>query len=1251
MTKKILVISETFRGGGLESQVAGQARVLASQGVDLVLATGSSADDVPDGIFVATITGVPMGSGVTFLELRETIARLVEFARSEGADAIHAHPFFSTLVGLFVAQQARLPLVLTLHGPLSVSGGLGPLPDLIFRSAALRCASGVLCVSPEVQLLCKAAGSNDTLLLPNGVALPTEDLVQAADDAPWMWAGRIDDAKLVGLLDLIDRAKSLGRTLHVFGDGPAIEALRSRVEVEPAASFVRLCGWRSDLPNVMADYSIVAGMGRVLLEAAARDKPCLLVGYDGVKGLLAEAQLKEAAFWNLSGRGLPTLDDPSLAADLEGLARHPERYRLRPWIAAHRDERALWASYLDYVNTLPALESPLVQALLDAVRLRGLVDAPVWADEELARLAEGLTGCPVIPESAARAQNQAAIASLHQEISHLQDEFAAIRDGLRAERDDVIQAAALFSQRLQVETMRAQEAEEHLEAARTSLAEAASDKERIEAQLEVASQALFEAHQKFQEERDQLEAALRTADDERAKLKDELESAAASATAYQSELSAATAQLSATQAALSSVQAALEASRMQLAAVDQRRNDLEYLVGALQRSTSWTITAPVRTAMTHLSRLISVTKFLYHQTRSSGLLATSRWVYKRVVHKIKVTKRSNNHEHWTAAEDKSVRILHPVTVLMLATLPFDDVGGGQRSAQITRVLLNAGFRVVYLHAFRKYDFEIGAQVDSDINLPRLEHRFLDNTEPGNLLSTLGENAVVIFQAPVDRFRPWLEEARNRSYRTVFEVIDAWDTSLGGDWFREEIYDEFVQKSDVVVGTARKLVDSLVEKGRADALYLPNAVNDSIFDHYRFWPRPSEYDPARPTLLYYGSLYGEWFGWNYIEEAALACPGTDIILIGDIPPGISMPSNVKLIGPRLIDQLPAYLQHCDAALLPFIPGKISDAVSPIKIFEYLAMGKPVIATRLPEIADYPNVSFAEDPGHFARLCQVPPAIRSSVDLFISENTWGQRAAELARLPGVSCISAIILMHNNERIIDRCLTTLKLHASKYLKEIIVVDNCSHDNGPAMVREKHPDVILIRNEKNGCSSGRNIGLSRSSGEFIAFFDSDQWFTSEFGFAEALSILQENHKIGAVGWAAGWFDLKADHLGGPIVDYLPKRGTDNHEYVMRGFRTDVHYIGTGGLFARRDILMRTGGFDERYDPTCFEDTDFAFRIKSLGYELAYRDLSGIRHQPHQTTGAGSGSAEYQALFKRNSETFRNSWYREINLLKPPPV
>lgn len=587
-------------------------------------------------------------------------------------------------------------------------------------------------------------------------------------------------------------------------------------------------------------------------------------------------------------------------------------------------------------------------------------------------------------------------------------------------------------------------------------------------------------------------------------------------------------------------------------------------------------------------------------------------------------------------------------VYIFTGVPYDDIGGGQRAAQLARVLLERGEQVTYVYAYRKW--ESGMEVDSTVSMPGLTHLFARDIDWDELLSGARGEDVAIFELPHPHFLPALRKFRSSGVHVVFELIDAWDSSLGGDWFDDDVYADYIRLSTRVVGTARVLQKELVARAREDAEYLPNAVNERIFDAYLHYDRPADLPSGGRVLLYFGSLYGEWFDWNAIRLAALRCPRDAICLIGDPPSTIGeLPANVVLMGSRRIEQLPAYLAHADVALLPFIPGKISDAVSPIKIFEYIAMQKPVVAMELPEVRGYPNVHVATSPEHFADLCAKTLATHMPVEAFVSQNSWASRADALVPLTPRAVVTAVVLIHNNAPIIERCLSTLLRHGRDFLAEVIVVDNASTDGGADLVARLFPGVTLLRNELNGCSSGRNLAIQRVRSEFIVFLDSDQWLTSRGAFEQALRTLDSNPGVGAVGWAAGWFS-SGETLGGPIVDYLPARGTQSEQYRLHGYRTDIAYLGSGGLFLRTDVARAVGGFDEAYDPTCFEDTDFSLAIRHFGLELAYVDLQGIRHQAHQTTGASEGADAYKALFARNSTHFKRKWAHRADLIFDAP-
>jgi GT2 family glycosyltransferase/glycosyltransferase involved in cell wall biosynthesis len=598
-------------------------------------------------------------------------------------------------------------------------------------------------------------------------------------------------------------------------------------------------------------------------------------------------------------------------------------------------------------------------------------------------------------------------------------------------------------------------------------------------------------------------------------------------------------------------------------------------------------------------------------------------------------------------------------VVIVTGVPMDDVGGGQRAAQLARSALRTGRRVFFFYIYDKIDMSTGNVVPPSVAEENLVHRSLKDCSPQSLFPQLSPNALFVFELPHTDALPYLEQAHLHSLNTVFELIDDWNTSLGHPWYSETVYNTFMQLSNKVVGTALTLVSRLRQEGRIDALYIPNAASEHIFDLYKQYPVPHDLPRSRKfQALYFGSLYGEWFGWEYITTSALRNTDTDFVIIGDPPRALpALPSNVHLLGPRPIDCLPAYLQHCDYALLPFIPGTISDSVSPIKIFEYLFLGKPVVATALPEIMLYPGVAIANSVDHFADLCSnaTSSAIsKQDTDKFVSLNSWNERLDRLTHWSRQRAfdgsVSVVILVHNNISVIGRCLRSLMHHCSLYLKEVIIVDNQSSDDVVDFVHTTFPNVIVLSNTSNGCSSGRNLGATAASGQYLAFFDSDQWFTSRSGFEEALTILATTKSVGLVGWAAGWFDLNRSDRCGPIADYLPNRGMNLHAKRC-GYRTDIGYLGTGGAFLERAVFNSTDHFDELLDPTCFEDTDFSFQIRKLGLQLAFRDLTGIRHEPHQTTKANSNTDAYAKIFAVNNQYFINKWKHHPRFFRELPA
>ncbi len=264
-----------------------------------------------------------------------------------------------------------------------------------------------------------------------------------------------------------------------------------------------------------------------------------------------------------------------------------------------------------------------------------------------------------------------------------------------------------------------------------------------------------------------------------------------------------------------------------------------------------------------------------------------------------------------------------------------------------------------------------------------------------------------------------------------------------------------------------------------------------------------------------------------------------------------------------------------------------------------------------------------------------------DEFVSENDWYARCSKILDnlQEDTKClsefynnISIIILNYNNKNVIENCINSILRFNDRYNVEIIVVDNQSTDGSYELLQEKYADKVKIyQNSKNGCSSGRNLGVSKATKEYIMFLDSDQWILHKYWLEPYIEILTKDKEIGGLGWAAGWFNK--DGYSYHVVDSFP------YKYMppMGLYRSDIGYLGTGGMILKRELFNQLEGFDLYYDPTCYEDTDLSLKIRNSGKELAYTTYLGVGHIPHQTTK--SGTKEHDSLIKSKGDYFVSKW------------
>ncbi len=163
-------------------------------------------------------------------------------------------------------------------------------------------------------------------------------------------------------------------------------------------------------------------------------------------------------------------------------------------------------------------------------------------------------------------------------------------------------------------------------------------------------------------------------------------------------------------------------------------------------------------------------------------------------------------------------------------------------------------------------------------------------------------------------------------------------------------DALVQRADAVLATSRALVEKLHARGCVNVHYVPNGID---FDRFAgAHEQPTAIAPLpRPVIGFLGSMLANVFDLELVLRLAAAHPEWSVTLVGPMDSALAARAQgtpVRLIGPVDYAAVPACLRAFDVALVPFHESALTRAINPLKVYEYLACGLPVVSTPLPEL---------------------------------------------------------------------------------------------------------------------------------------------------------------------------------------------------------------------------------------------------------------------------------------------------------------
>lgn len=244
---------------------------------------------------------------------------------------------------------------------------------------------------------------------------------------------------------------------------------------------------------------------------------------------------------------------------------------------------------------------------------------------------------------------------------------------------------------------------------------------------------------------------------------------------------------------------------------------------------------------------------------------------------------------------------------------------------------------------------------------------------------------------------------------VYHCVDDIATQEGIDAASFRAAEErYARRADLVLASAPRLTERM--RALSDnVLSAPNVADTGLFATAL---DDGPVDPAvaalpRPRLVFTGAIAEKKLDLRLLRDVARARRDWTIALVGPVGLGdphtdvtaLAAEPNVHLLGARRYEELPAVLRGADVALIPYRASELTASIFPMKVYEYLAAGRPVVATPLPALEGVGEVTVAEGPEAFIaavarELADDTPDRRAARSAAAAANSWDARLAEIS-----------------------------------------------------------------------------------------------------------------------------------------------------------------------------------------------------------------------------------------------------------------
>ncbi len=249
-----------------------------------------------------------------------------------------------------------------------------------------------------------------------------------------------------------------------------------------------------------------------------------------------------------------------------------------------------------------------------------------------------------------------------------------------------------------------------------------------------------------------------------------------------------------------------------------------------------------------------------------------------------------------------------------------------------------------------------------------------------------------------------------------------------------------------------------------------------------------------------------------------------------------------------------------------------------------------------------------------------------------------------------VSVIIPVYNQFKHTYNCLKSLKELNDKTTFEIIVVDDCSSDDTPTLIKNISGITYQKQKQNGGFIESCNTGAKLAKGQYLMFLNNDTVVYDNW--LDALLEVFDNYPdAGLVGSKLVYPTNQLQEAGGIIFSdasgWNYGRMGEPDEPWYNHVR-EVDYCSGASILIENHLFVELGYFDQRFKPAYYEDVDLAFMVREIGKKTYYQPASKITHFEGISAGTDltQGMKKYQV---DNQIKFKEKWHKQLQFQPQP--